>query len=76
MSIAEINVCQQHIILFEALSLQPYCMLITITPNDAHSICVAMCISSVNTRTLNCVVVFLFHRETALKEVYLLSCLY
>ena len=57
MSIVEIDVCRQLIIiLFEGPSLQPYCMLITITLNDAHSTCVAMCISNVSTRTLNCVV--------------------
>ena len=49
---AEINV------LFEGPSLQPYCMLITITLNDAHSTCVAMYVSSVSTSTLNCVVFF------------------
>ena len=52
MSIAKINV------LFEGPSLQPYCMLITITLNDAHSTCVAMCVSSVSTSTLYCVVFF------------------
>ena len=76
MSIAEINVCRQLIIiLFEGPSLQSYCMLITITLNDAHSTCVAMCMSSVSARTLNCVV-FLFPRKTSLQEMYLLSCLY
>ena len=49
---AEINV------LFEGPSLQPYCMLITITLNDAHSTCVAMYVSSVSTITLNCVFFF------------------
>ena len=54
--------------------MQPYCMLITITLNDAHSTCVAMCVSSVSTSTLYCVAFFLFYRET--KEVHLLSGLY
>ena len=54
MSIAEI------IVLFEGPPLQPYCMLITITLNDAHSTCVAMYVSSVSTSTLNCVVFFYF----------------
>ena len=67
---AEINV------LFEGPSLQPYCMLITITLNDAHSACVAMYLSSVSTSTLNCVVFFLFHRQSSLKYVHHLSGLY
>ena len=42
MSIAEVNVCRQLIIIifFKGPSLQPYCMLITITLSDAHSKCV------------------------------------
>ena len=62
-AIAEINVCRQLIIiiiLFEGPSLQPYCMLITITLNDAHSTCVAMYVSSVSTSTLNGGVFFYF----------------